>query len=73
MMPRRISRVPPWIVSFGAISIVAIGCGVGGIVLAFRESVIYGWSMVGIAVIGALLAVIYYRFLFTQEEATAEV
>jgi len=44
------------IVSFGLISLVAIGCGVGGIVLAFRESTVYGWSLVGIAVVGAPLA-----------------
>ena len=45
------------VVSFGLISLVAIGCGVGGILLAFQESAIYGWSLVGVAVIGAPLTI----------------
>jgi len=41
------------IVSFGAISLLAIACGVGSVMLAFAESRIYGWSMVGALIIGA--------------------
>jgi len=41
------------VVSFGVISLLAIGCGVGSVVLAFSESAIYGWSMVGALVVGA--------------------
>jgi membrane-bound serine protease (ClpP class) len=43
------------IVSFGLISLLAIGCGVGGIMLAFRESAVYGWSLVAAAVVGGPL------------------
>ena len=45
------------IVSFGLISLIAIGFGVGGIMLAFQESAVYGWSLVGIAVVGAPLTI----------------
>ena len=40
------------IVSFGVISLLAIACGVGSVMLAFAESSVYGWSMVGALVIG---------------------
>jgi membrane-bound serine protease (ClpP class) len=45
------------VVSFGLISLIAIGCGVGGIMLAFQESAVYGWTLVGIAVVGAPLTI----------------
>ena len=45
------------VVSFGLISLVAIGCGVGGIMLAFNESATYGWSLVALAVVGAPLTI----------------
>jgi membrane-bound serine protease (ClpP class) len=41
------------IVSFGLISLIAVACGVGSVVLAFRESAVYGWSMVGLLIVGA--------------------
>lgn len=41
------------VVSFGLISLIAIGCGIGSVVLAFRESAVYGWSMVGLLLVGA--------------------
>ena len=40
------------VVSFGVISILAIACGVGSVMLAFAESNVYGWSMVGALVVG---------------------
>jgi len=43
------------VVSFGLITLIAIGCGVGGIMLAFRESAVYGWSLVGLLVVGGPL------------------
>ncbi|MEM8886166.1 MAG: NfeD family protein [Planctomycetota bacterium] len=43
------------IVSFGAISLIAIACAVGGIMLAFDESATYGWSLVALAVVGGPL------------------
>jgi len=43
------------IVSFGVISLIAIACGVGSVMLAFAESDVYGWSMVGALVVGAPL------------------
>jgi len=41
------------VVSFGVISLLAIACGVGSVILAFSESSVYGWSMVSALVIGA--------------------
>jgi membrane-bound serine protease (ClpP class) len=40
------------VVSFGALAVVGIALGVGGIVLAFGESAAYGWTMAGILVVG---------------------
>jgi membrane-bound serine protease (ClpP class) len=45
------------VVSFGAIGLMAIGCGIGGIVLAFDESALYGWTMIGVLVVGGPLCV----------------
>lgn len=42
-----------FVVSFGAISLIAIAMGVAGVVLAFQESTAYGWTMVGVLFFGA--------------------
>jgi len=41
-----------FLVSFGMLSLVAIACGVGGILLAFHHDPAFGWTMVGIVVVG---------------------
>jgi len=50
-----------FIVSFGALTLVAITLGTAGIVLAFRESVVFGWSLVAVMFVGAP-AVLYGAF-----------
>lgn len=45
------------VVSFGAIALMAIGCGIGGIMLAFDESDLYGWTMIGTLIVGGPLCV----------------
>lgn len=40
------------VVSFGALTLVAIGLGAGGVLLAFQEGPVYGWSMLGVLVVG---------------------
>jgi membrane-bound serine protease (ClpP class) len=42
-----------FLVSFGALTIVAITLGVAGVVLAFRESAIFGWTLIGVMFVGA--------------------
>jgi membrane-bound serine protease (ClpP class) len=42
-----------FLVSFGALSVIAIAMGVSGVVLAFQESTVYGWTMVGALFVGA--------------------
>ena len=42
-----------FVVSFGALSLVAIAMGVSGVLLAFQESTTYGWTMVGVLFVGA--------------------
>ena len=41
------------VVSFGAITLVAVTMGVLGVVLAFQESAAYGWTMVAVLFVGA--------------------
>jgi len=41
-----------FIVSFGALTLIAIGLGTAGIVLAFRESTVFGWTLVGVLFVG---------------------
>ena len=43
------------VVSFGVLSLIAIACGVGSVMVAFGESSAYGWSMVGALVVGTPL------------------
>jgi membrane-bound serine protease (ClpP class) len=45
------------VVSFGAIALMAIGCDIGGIMLAFDESALYGWTMIGTLIVGGPLCV----------------
>ena len=45
------------VVSFGAIALMAIGCGIAGIMLAFDENAIYGWSMIGTLIVGGPLCI----------------
>lgn len=42
-----------FVVSFGALSMIAIAMGVAGVVLAFQQSTAYGWTMVGVLFVGA--------------------
>jgi len=42
-----------FLVSFGALSVIAIAVGVAGVLLAFQESTIYGWTIVGVLFVGA--------------------
>lgn len=42
-----------FLVSFGALSVIAIAMGVAGVLLAFQESTAYGWTMVGVLFVGA--------------------
>jgi len=42
-----------FLVSFGAISVIAIAMGVAGVLLAFQESTAFGWTMVGVLFVGA--------------------
>jgi membrane-bound serine protease (ClpP class) len=44
-------------VSFGALSAIAVALGVFGVALAFGESSAYGWTMLGILIIGIPLVV----------------
>ncbi len=44
-----------FLVSFGTLSVVAIGCGIAGVMLAFQVDQVFGWSMVGSLVVGAPL------------------
>ncbi len=39
-------------VSFGAIALLAVGCGVGSVLLSFQESAALGWSMVSVLLVG---------------------
>jgi len=39
-------------VSFGALTAIAVALGVGGIALAFGVSTAYGWTMIGVLVVG---------------------
>ena len=41
------------VVSFGLIALMAIACGVGSVMLAFAESEVYGWTMIGLLLVGA--------------------
>lgn len=41
-----------FIVSFGALTVVAVGLGVGGVVAAFDVSKTFGWTMVGVLFVG---------------------
>jgi len=45
-----------FLVSFGALSVIAIACGVGGIMLAFGYDPVFGWSLTGVVVVGGPLA-----------------
>jgi membrane-bound serine protease (ClpP class) len=45
------------IVSFGIITLLAVGCAVGSVMLAFQESTVYGWTLIGVALVGGPLAV----------------
>jgi membrane-bound serine protease (ClpP class) len=42
-----------FLVSFGTLSVVAIACGIGSVLLAFNEGSTFGWTMVGVLVVGA--------------------
>jgi len=42
-----------FVVSFGALSVVAIAMGVGGVILAFQESTAYGWTMIAVLFVGS--------------------
>lgn len=46
-----------FLVSFGTLSIVAIACGVGAVLLAFQENAIYGWAMVAFLLVGGPMAI----------------
>jgi PTS system mannose-specific IIC component len=77
----------PWLTDFlgvlgGALPAVGIAILILQIAPAFRQIIwfLIGWVLVaylkvptvGIAVLGVLVAIIYYRYLYPQEEATAE-
>lgn len=77
----------PWLTEFlgvlgGALPAVGIAILILQIAPAFRQIIwfLIGWVLVaylkvptvGIAVLGVLVAIIYYRYLYPQEEATAE-
>ena len=41
-----------FLVSFGALALIAVSMGVGGVILAFQESPAFGWTMVGVLFAG---------------------
>lgn len=45
------------VVSFGILSLIGISLGIGGIVMAFNDSQAYGWSLIGVLVVGAPLSI----------------
>jgi membrane-bound serine protease (ClpP class) len=44
------------VVSFGAITIAAVGLGAAGVFFGFKVSTAFGWTLVGILVVGVPLA-----------------
>jgi membrane-bound serine protease (ClpP class) len=46
-----------FLVSFGVLSVVGVALGAVGVVLAFDYSATYGWTMVGVLVVGLPLCV----------------
>ncbi|MGH7162791.1 MAG: NfeD family protein [Planctomycetota bacterium] len=46
-----------FLVSFGAFALLAAGLGIAGIVLAFAESSLFGWTLLGVAVVADPLVV----------------
>ena len=46
-----------FLVSFGTLSVVAIACGIGAVLLAFQESAVYGWTMVAFLLVGGPMAI----------------
>ena len=49
------------VLSFGILTLVGVSLGVGGILLAFQESGLYGWTMVGVLV-GGVPTVVWLAF-----------
>ncbi len=47
-----------FLVSFGMLAIVAITCGVGSAVVAFGISTMFGWTMLGILIVGGPICVV---------------
>ncbi|MHC4958649.1 MAG: NfeD family protein [Planctomycetota bacterium] len=43
------------VVSFGAITIAAVGLGAAGVFFAFKVSTVFGWTMIGTLVVGVPL------------------
>ena len=44
-------------VSFGALTVLAVGCAVGAVLLAFQESSLFGWSLIGVLLVGGPLTI----------------
>lgn len=47
------------VVSFGVLTAVAIALGAGGVLLAFKEGPAFGWTMLGVLVVGIPVVVRY--------------
>ena len=41
-----------FLVSFGALSVVAVGLGIAAVMLAFKQAALYGWIMIGVLFVG---------------------